>query len=1176
MCGFGGTIVAVGDEVQDLVRVGDAVIGWNLNSPSCVSHLHAAVYNTSLILDSWSLPCAAAMVVPLLTGYHSIVEVARLRNNQSILVHGGTGIYGYYVMLVARCLGAKIFVTVATAAEKAEIGIKFNLPSSQLLYDRELHLTKELLDITAGKGVDVVLAMPDQVAAPELGSCIAPFGTYVQLSHKWSSDRISLPSFSKRAVTFTEFDLQMIASHLPMELARTLQKAVKLLADGAAKLAEVNSRSISQIEESFAEPQALRSLAGVVLTANEETTVKVRCGTRVPSVQCVSKLRSDATYVIAGGFGNLGQQICSLMARTGARHIMVLSRRSPKEETIDSLRKNLRQVSPSSMLYSFCCDISDHGAVRKIAKRVEELMLPPVRGLIQSATVLHDRVLEKMTIEDWQIPLQTKMYGTRNLHEIFSFSSLDFFFMLSSLSGIIGTRGQANYAAGNTYQDAFPHTSIQPQTACISLDLGMIEDSTAYQNATGRVRIQSLLRQGLIPIKSEQFIKTLEWALSPETWKRGSAQCIIGINGPSILEAGDPTPTTRSAMFSQVRGIGEAKATMGSSTDQNITLDTVAAREDALELITEYISQKVSDLLGVDEDAISRDKPLSDVGMDSLTAIEVKNFIHEEFDATIHASEILDEPSLISLGSKVTSRSAALEKRFRDSGDDTTKQTGSEDRRASRGQLDGTRYSSHHNQLPPLPLPNLPDTMEFYLNSAKSFLSAQDFQKTAAIAQSFQQGVGRTLQCKIETSSEAGSDWHYKLQIPGVYLRRRLPIYPFGTFYGVHLPTDLTYSQTKRAAIVSKAAYMFKKRLEAKELEQDFLNEEPICARSLESLFHTCREPRKYVDRVTEHEGRDNDHIVVLRRGHVFRMKLEERGQLISSTALMIAFENILRDSKDEQPSVATLTADERDSWADNRALLKSISPLNDIALQTIEAAAFGICLDDTSPMTPTERCNPLVLGHPGNRWSDKSLQFVVFANGESGFVCEHSMLDAFSLRQISTSVVSAICEPTLEAKAENLADTQPEVEELKFDINKQLMTNIDRVQDYVQCTYKPIEFVHYTSLLGKSFFRKHTVPMKAGIQVVLQLASFLYYGALQPSWETLTTMPFRHGRLDWMQSMSSAMSAFCESAFDESLDLDRRSTLLREATSTHTSTMARISRGRGFAAHLEALWEIG
>lgn len=69
--------------------------------------------------------------------------------------------------------------------------------------------------------------------------------------------------------------------------------------------------------------------------------------------------------------------------------------------------------------------------------------------------------------------------------------------------------------------------------------------------------------------------------------------------------------------------------------------------------------------------------------------------------------------------------------------------------------------------------------------------------------------------------------------------------------------------------------------------------------------------------------------------------------------------------------------------------------------------------------------------------------------------------------------------------------------------------------------------------------------------------------------------MPFRFGRLDWIQSVSPAMFKICEAAFDESIDISRRSKLLREAASTHTSTMTRISRGRGFAAHLEALREI-
>ena len=786
-----------------------------------------------------------------------------------------------------------------------------------------------------------------------------------------------------------------------------------------------------------------------------------------------------------------------------------------------------------------------------------------------------------MTVEDWQLPLQTKLYGTRNLDEAFKSASLDFFIMLSSLSGVIGTRGQANYAAGNAYQDAFAQCNGSSKTAYIALDMGMIEDSTAYQANVGQTRARNLLRQGWIPIKSEQFTAILEWVLSPETWQRGSGQYVIGIDGSSILEAEDPTPTTQSAMFSQVRGTHEIKEVIKGtpSSVRGPQIEDIDTPEKALTMVANLTSEKVSSFVSVGEEDAIQNKPLQDLGLDSLTAIEVKNFVRKEFDATIHVSEVLDAPSLTALSGKVASRSETLEKKFGDSLENAEKKNAGNDN--SKDFREKSNNEGNHileeGRLPALPLPSVDNSLELYLSSTRPFLDTNDWERTYTAARMFKEASGEVLQRRLQSRLQriGAEGWHYDLQIPGIYLRRRSPILPFGTFYGVHRLTETVHSQTERAAVIAETAYAFKKKLEARKLEQDHLNEEPLCSRSLDWLFNACREPLRIMDRIKKHQS--NNYMVVLRRGHAFKVFLEQGVQPVEHTQLRDVFGKILQISVREVPSIATLTADERNSWAELRDAVSDLGVPNTTVLDTIEAAAFVICLDDTSPNTPTERCNPLILGDPGNRWSDKTLQFVVYANGSSGYICEHSMLDAASLRQLNVSVTTAIIKFMPEAEhQESIRDPFNILEELKFDINDLLVDSINRIQKHVKFAYSPIEFVHHTlPSMGKTFFRNQRVPPKAGIQAVIQLASLIYYGRQFPSWETLTMMPFRYGRLDWIQSVSPAMFTFCDVAFDESIHISRRSKLLREAASSHTSTMTRILRGRGFAAHLEALQEI-
>ena len=633
-------------------------------------------------------------------------------------------------------------------------------------------------------------------------------------------------------------------------------------------------------------------------------------------------------------------------------------------------------------------------------------------------------------------------------------------------------------------------------------------------------------------------------------------------------------PTSKNVMFAHVRGVHETKVpginavSLGHKTSF-MAADTL---EEAKVIVSEATNQKVLSLISVGRADVDQEKSLQDLGLDSLTAIEVKNFIRKEFDATLHASEILDEPCLAELSTKIVSRSEMLRKKFGDVSKESKSNGKSPDQDPSpEASANGISYPSAEGKLPTLPLPKIADSMDLYLTSASAFLDSTELERTSEAVRVFKGKSGRLLQEKLECHREALDD----LQVSGVYLRRRMPIHPFGTFYGVHLLTKQPHSQATRAAIITEAAYAFQRKLEADELDPDYLNGERLCAQFLYWLFNACREPFRNLDKMKKHER--NKYLVILRRGHAFKIALEQESQPVTLAKLRDAFDEILDLSSQMLPSIATLTADDRDSWADLREDLKSVNTANHNTLITIEAAAFVIYLDDSSPATPTDRCNSLLLGDPRNRWSDKALQFVVCANGVSGYVCEHSMLDVTSLRQLNKSITNAIIETTFELNLSGIVDGNPRVlEELTFHINNALLDNIDRVHKHATTTFKPAEFTHFKfSSMGNMFLRNRRIPSKSGIQIVIQLASLLHYGVQYPSWETLTMMLFHGGRLHWIQSVSPAMFKFGATAFTENITRTQRSKLLREAAVTHTRTMTRISRGRGFAAHLEALREV-
>lgn len=792
-------------------------------------------------------------------------------------------------------------------------------------------------------------------------------------------------------------------------------------------------------------------------------------------------------------------------------------------------------------------------------------------------------MLEGMTARDFQVPLQPKFHGTYHLSEALRNSPLDFFIMLTSLSGTIGSRGQANYAAANTFQDALAHSQLSSKTHYISLNVGMIEGTSAYEDSVGHARSQNLLLQGFIPVKSEELVAFLDYAISPQAREDQCRHAVFGINGRSIHKADDATPTTRSAMFIHVRNSDDSTVRNESISGRESRTKAVTNAHSLVEvhqIIIKAIVDKLANLIALEHEKINLESPLSDFGIDSLNAIQLKNWIAHEFDAAIQASEILDAISIIALCEKVASRSLLVQddSQEREKLDEMNAQNSSVPASMRIPYANGDqRSTSTAFKLPPLPLPDLESTLKLYLTSAISFLSEDQLKHTSTVLRELQEGLGRQLQKRLldRTRDPQIDNWQYDLQVDSIYLSRRDPVYPYGIFYGSHVLTEKPHSQVQRAAIICAAAYAFKRRIDASEVERNYLNDEPLCMQSLQWLFNSNRTPYIGKDKMCKYL--ENEYFVALRRGHFFKVKLSKAGDLTSYMSLTNTFQKILDSAKESLPSVAALSADERDSWAKVREMVKSVDEANDALITMIEAAAFIVCLDEGSPNTPTERCNQFLLGDPSNRWSDKSLQFVVCENGVSAYICEHSMLDAASLQQLSSFITHAIHEHNVEIRPNGKVElAHTATTHYTFTTNNAIENHIKQVLGHFRSIHAPAELNwFYLPTLSNDFLRTQKIPSKTGCQLIIQLASLLYFGQQFPSWETLTTMLFHKGRLDWMQVVSPALFHFCKAAINPSIPLAERQMLLREAAKVHTSTMTRIGRGRGCMAHLEALQEM-
>lgn len=255
-----------------------------------------------------------------------------------------------------------------------------------------------------------------------------------------------------------------------------------------------------------------------------------------------------------------------------------------------------------------------------------------------------------MTHAQWSRTIQSKVNTSWNLHELLP-SDLDFFILLSSVVGVYGSPGQSNYAAGCTFQDALArHRTATGHHASVSLDLGwMRDDGVVRESADLSRRLANTTNFN--PVATADMLAIFDHycdpALPPLTLDQ--SQLLVGASTPTEVRArgGDPYWAAWTRLFA---GLDVAQA-------KNTSLDTVAPPDGAddfarlfrhagdsmtrTKVVVMALRTKLARALGVTADEIDDGKGLTDYGVDSLMAVELRNWIQRDFEVSLAVFEIM-------------------------------------------------------------------------------------------------------------------------------------------------------------------------------------------------------------------------------------------------------------------------------------------------------------------------------------------------------------------------------------------------------------------------------------------------------------------------------------------------------------------------------------------------------
>ncbi|GAB1315319.1 hypothetical protein MFIFM68171_05529 [Madurella fahalii] len=641
------------------VRPGERVV---MVAPGCLrSHPRAAAARVVRMPDSLSFEDAVAAINPGMTAYHSLINVARLQAGDKVLIHSGAGSTGQMAIGIARMLGAEVFTTVGFDDKKRLIMDKYGIPEDHIFYSRNTSFAKGIMRVTGGYGVDVVLNSLAGEGLRASWDCIAQFGRFVEIGKADIGANASLPmaSFAKNSL-FAAVDLHYISQTQDRLTRQLLMKVLELVTQNKVTgPTPLHIYPISDSEKAFRYMQGGRNTGRIVLTRSPEDIVP-----KFLTQRSTLQFDANASYIVVGGFGGIGRAILAWMAGRGAKNLIVASRSGPSskaaQETVRELEsRGVRIDMPR-------CDVASADELSAALQRCAATM-PPIKGCINAAMVLQDSIFENMTHDQWSLTVETKVHSSWNLHRFLP-KDMDFFILLSSLCGVYGAAGQANYAAGCTFQDALARS----RTACgykgsVALDLGWMR-TIGIIAETERYRRNRQNAGNMAKIEDEDLFALLDHYCNPAASSGpplvDKSQLLVGLVTQEHYHAANETPiqTLSRPAFSGFdsphlwRSSSDAAAPKEGQQEAAAQFRQAATASDRAAIVVQALRVKLAQAMGVAAEEVDPRRSLSDYGTDSLMAVELRNWIRRDFGATVAVFEIMGGAAITSVGELVAAK----------------------------------------------------------------------------------------------------------------------------------------------------------------------------------------------------------------------------------------------------------------------------------------------------------------------------------------------------------------------------------------------------------------------------------------------------------------------------------------------------------------------------------------
>ncbi|KAH6615157.1 KR domain-containing protein [Boeremia exigua] len=510
------------------------------------------------------------------------------------------------------------------------------------------YVTRGILRMTEGQGVDVILNSLAGEALHASWECIAPSGRFVEIGKADIKAGSSLPMAKfEQNVSFSAVDLRQILA-VRKDFSQKLITAMMRLFE-AGDMSCPHPRHlypVSAVEDAFRFLQSGKNTGRIVINNTPDEIVP-----KYLAVRPAWTFDPEASFMIAGGLGGISRAICRWMARRGVKHLILPSRSGPTKKAALDLVKDL--MADGVNVVAPVCDVASEESLSRLLVECDASM-PPIKGCINAAMVLQDAIFEHMTFDQWQTSVRAKVQTSWHLHKLLP-SGMDFFVLLSSLAGVIGNVSQANYAAGNTFQDAVADYRTARGEQAVSINLGWMRTIGVISE---KEEYQSFRMKGadMAKIEEKELMSLLDIYCDPSYSHshRSKSQILMGTITPSDLRSrGIMVPDAMERpLFSTFATCPDSLVAVESSegTDAAGLFRKTEDVEQRERIVADALASKIARSLSMAHDDIDRDRPLFAYGVDSLVAVELRNWIGKEFAADVPVFDIMGGATIKAIG----------------------------------------------------------------------------------------------------------------------------------------------------------------------------------------------------------------------------------------------------------------------------------------------------------------------------------------------------------------------------------------------------------------------------------------------------------------------------------------------------------------------------------------------